>query len=153
MDEKGLITGNKNDIRALAVDGLIFGLLSSLGMVLVMASMAVLTGNPVKILLEHFGIGDLTSPIQGLLSHLAVSAIYGLLFGVLIWPVLWRFSSENWMGWLGGLVYAFLLLFLAQAAILPGLDFPLAQLPLWQWVLGHAIYGFVLGGLFSRKGM
>jgi hypothetical protein len=89
--------------------------------------------------------------VQGLLSHLAVSAIYGMLFGVLAWPVLRRFSSRKITGWLGGLVYAILLLLLAQIAILPGTNSPLEQIPFWQWALAHGVYGLILGGLFARK--
>jgi hypothetical protein len=151
MDKNGLITNSKSDIRTLAVDGLIFGLLSGLGMYLVMAILALLSGNSAATLMERFSVSGLASPIQGLLSHLAVSAIYGLLFGALVWPVLRRLTSTNLSGWLGGLGYAILLLFLAQIAILPGTDSPLAQLPFWEWALGHGIYGLVLGGLFAGK--
>jgi len=77
--------------------------------------------------------------------------LYGLLFGALVWPVLRHFSSASWVGWFGGLAYAVVLLLLAQIAILPGVNSPLAQLPFWQWAFGHSIYGFVLGGLFTRK--
>jgi hypothetical protein len=95
----------------------------------------------------------LTSPLQGLLSHLAVSAIYGVLFGALIWSILVRFSAAKIISIIAGLVYAIFLLMLAQTAILPGTGSPLAQLPFWQWALGHAIYGLTLGVLFARKSL
>lgn len=152
VDKKGVITINyKGDIRNLAVDGLILGLVSGLVMVLVMALLTLLSGNPVVDLLESFSIERPTLPLQGLLSHLSVSAIYGLLFGVLIWPILNHLSSPRWIGWLSGLGYGLLLLLLAQVAILPGLNSPLVRLPFWEWALGHLVYGLVLGGSFTRK--
>ncbi|HBX70857.1 MAG TPA: hypothetical protein DEH25_16130 [Chloroflexi bacterium] len=151
MDKFGLITNNKAKISNYAIDGLIFGLASGIAMILSMAIITLLLGESPAALLERFSAGELTSPLQGLLSHLAVSAIYGMLFGALIWPVLRRFASSQFLIWLGGMGYGALLLFLAQVAILPGTTSTLAQLPFWEWALGHGIYGLVLGGLFTRK--
>lgn len=151
MDKIGLLSENKNTISNWAVDGLIYGLVGGVAMFLGLAAFALISGDSPGALLERFSADGLTSPFQGLLSHLAVSAVYGLLFGTLIWPVLRRFSSFKLIGWFGGLGYALLLLLLAQIAIFPGVNSPLAQLPFWEWALGHVIYGLVLGGLFSRK--
>ena len=151
MDKTGLISRNKESVSNLAVDGLIYGLMSGVAMFISLAAFALLSGETPGAYLERFSAAGLTSPMQGLLSHLAVSAIYGVLFGALIWPMLVHFSSSKLIGWLGGVVYAILLLFLAQTAILPGTGSPLAQLPFWQWTLGHGVYGLVLGGLFTRK--
>ena len=104
MDKTGLITNSKGNIRNLAVDGLIFGVLSGLGMYLVMTVLVLFSRNSVTTLLERFSTGAMTSPLQGLFSHLAVSAIYGMLFGALIWPILQRFSAtktHGLAGWLG----------------------------------------------------
>jgi len=151
MDKTGLILKDRESGNNRAVDGLLYGLVGGIAMLVSLLAFALLTGDPPRTLLTRFSTGILTSPIQGLLSHLAVSAIYGLLFGALVWPVLRRFTSTKQSGWLGGLGYAILLLFLAQIAVLPGTNSPLARLPFWEWALGHAIYGLVLGGLFARK--
>ena len=151
MDKTGQISRKKLVISNLAVDGLIYGLMSGVAMVLSLAAFALLTGETPGAYLEHVSAGGLTSPLQGLLSHLAVSAIYGVLFGALIWSVLVRFSSAKIISIIAGLLYAAFLLFMAQTAILPGTSSPLAQLPFWQWALGHAVYGLVLGRLFAQK--
>jgi hypothetical protein len=151
MDNFSLISKEKENGNNRAVDGLLYGLVGGIAMLVSLLAFALLSGDLPGALLVRFSAGNSTSPIQGLLSHLAVSAIYGLLFGALVWPVLRHISSASWVGWLGGLAYAVLLLLLAQIAILPGVNSPLAQLPFWQWALGHGIYGLVLGGLFSRK--
>ena len=151
MDKTGLILRNKNSISNLAVDGLIYGLIGGIAMTISLAAFALIPGKTPNTYLERFSVSGLTSPMQGLLSHLAVSAIYGVLFGMLIWPVLARISPAKFISIIGGLVYAVILLLLAQTAILPGTGSPLAQLPFWQWVVGHVLYGLVLGGLFARK--
>jgi hypothetical protein len=151
MDKTDRITRNNVDISNRAVDGLIYGLISGVAMVLSLAAFALRSGETPGAYLEHFSAGGLTSPIQGLLSHLAVSAIYGVLFGALIWSMLIRFSPAKITSIIGGLVYAAVLLLLAQTAILPGTGSPLAQLTFWQWALAHAVYGLVLGSLFARK--
>jgi hypothetical protein len=151
MDKTDLILRNNNSVSNLAVDGLIYGLIGGLAMVLSLATFALLSGETPAAYLERFSAGGLTSPMQGLISHLAVSAIYGVLFGVLVWSVLARFSSTKIISVVGGLVYAAFLLMLAQVAILPGTNTPLSQIPTWQWALAHGVYGLVLGGLFARK--
>jgi len=151
MDKTSLILKDRESSNNRAVDGLLYGLVGGIAMLVSLLAFALLSGDPPGALLARFSAGNSTSPIQGLFSHLAVSAIYGLLFGAVVWPVLRHFSSASWVGWFGGLAYAVVLLLLAQIAILPGVNSPLAQLPFWQWALGHSIYGFVLGGLFTRK--
>lgn len=151
MDKTGQISENKISLSNLAVDGLIYGLVSGVAMYLCLAAFALLSGESPAAVLEHFSIGELTSPWQGLFSHLAVSGIYGALFGVLIWPVLGRISDRKIVSWLGGLSYAAILLLLAQIAILPNTNSPIDILSFWNWAIAHGVYGLVLGGLFSRK--
>jgi hypothetical protein len=84
MDKPGLISRNKNSISNLAVDGFIYGLMSGLAMYFSLAAFALLSGETPSTYLERFSVSGLTSPMRGLLSHLTVSAIYGILFGALI---------------------------------------------------------------------
>jgi hypothetical protein len=151
MDKVDIITEDKNSISNLAIDGVIFGLMGGIAMILFLGVVVLLVGETPADLMARFGMNESTSPVRGLISHLAVSAIYGALFGALVWPLLTRFASANMSGWVGGLIYAGLLYLLSQFAILPMANSPLTQIPLWWWALGHAIYGLVLGGLFARK--
>jgi len=123
---------------------------SGVAMYLSLAAFALLSGESPVAVASHFSTGELTSPWLGLFGHLAVSAIYGALFGALIWPVLRRASDRKIASWLGGLAFAAILLLLAQFAILPNTNSPLDILPYWHWVIAHGVYGLVLGGLFSR---
>ena len=151
MDKTDTIPENKIGISILAVDGVVYGLLGGVAMFLSLMAMALLSGEAPGEILARFRGGGITFPIVGLWGHLGVSAIYGVMFGVLIWPVLRRFSSRTISGGLGGILYAGFLVLLAQIAILPGTNSSLSQFPFWQWALGHGIYGLVLGGLFARK--
>lgn len=151
MDKVDIITDNKSSVSNLAVDGVLFGLMGGIAMILFLAIVGLLSGETPAALLARFGTGELTSPVRGLISHLAVAAIYGALFGALVWPLLTRFTTPAVSGWLGGLIYGGFLYLLSQFAILPMANSPLAQIPGWQWAMGHAIFGLVLGGLFARK--
>ena len=150
MDKTSDISDNRSNLNNLAVDGLIYGLVSGMAMYLSLAAFALLSGESPVVVASHFSTGELTSPWLGLFGHLAVSAIYGALFGALIWPLLKRASDRKIVIWLGGLAYAAILLLLAQFAILPNTNSPLDILPYWHWVIAHGVYGLVLGGLFSR---
>jgi len=151
MDKSDTLPENKIGISIRAVDGVVYGLLGGVAMFLSLMALALLSGEAPGVILARFIGGGITSPMVGLVGHLGVSAIYGVLFGVLIWPVLARYSSGKISGWLGGILYGGFLVLLAQIAILPGTNSSLSQFPFWQWALGHGIYGLVLGGLFVRK--
>ena len=149
-DNTGEFSGNTINYSQLAVDGLIYGVASGAAMFLSLAIFAVLTGESPVTVASHFTIGELTSPWVGLFGHLSVSAIYGALFGALIWPVLRRISDRKIVSWLAGLIFGVFLLLLAQFAVLPNTNSPLDILSYWHWAVAHVIYGLVLGGLFSR---
>jgi hypothetical protein len=151
MDNVDIIKDNRNQIGNLAVDGVLYGLLGGIGMFTFMAVIALLSGESLAILLARFSPDGYTAPIRGLFSHLAVSAIYGTLFGVLAWPLLTRFLPKIVSAWLGSLLFTGLLFLLSEFAVLPITKSPMNQVPSWQWALGHVVYGLVLGGMFYRK--
>jgi hypothetical protein len=151
MDKVDIIDDNRSGINYLAVDGVIYGLMGGILMYLFLAALALFSGENPAALLSRFSAGGLTSPVRGLISHLAVSAIYGAMFGVLVWPLLTKFTARKVYGWLGGLLFGSLLFLLSQIAVLPITNSPLGEIPTWQWGLGHALYGLILGGLFAKK--
>jgi hypothetical protein len=148
MDKTDTFPDNKS---SLAVDGVIFGMVAGVAMFLSLMVLATLSGETPGVILSRFSSGGITSPLLGLMGHLGVSAIYGVLFGLLIWPLLMRFSPGKISAVLAGILYAGFLVLLAQIAVLPGTSSSLSQFPLWQWALGHGIYGLVLGSMFSRR--
>jgi hypothetical protein len=151
MDKVDIINDNKSSLNNLAADGVIYGLMGGIIMYILLAALALFSGENPAALLARFSTGQLTSPIRGLLSHLAVSAIYGALFGMLVWPLLTRFTARRFYGYIGGLLFGSLLFLLSHIAVLPITNSPLGEIPTWEWGLGHALYGLVLGGLFASK--
>jgi hypothetical protein len=148
MDKTDTFTGNKS---GLAVDGVIYGLVAGAAMFASLMILAILSGDAPGVILTRFSGGGITSPFLGIFGHLGVSAIYGVLFGVLVWPLLSRTSSRIISAGFGGILYAGFLILLAQFVILPGMNSSLIQFPFWQFALGHVVYGLVLGSMFSRS--
>ena len=98
MDKTDIIPENKSGLSTLAVDGVIYGVVTGVAMFLSLMALALLSGEAPGIILARFSGGGITSPVLGMLGHLGVSAIYGVLFGVLIWPLLTRLSSRKISG-------------------------------------------------------
>jgi hypothetical protein len=127
-----------------AVSGLFSGLLAGIVMGLYLVFAGLLAGQGVAGYLAYFGLGKAVTPLAGLMLHLAISGIYGIIFGVV----------RHWVGldrrqavprWLVGLVYGLITWVLAVYLILPGLGSSLNQIPTLHFVLAHAVFGLVLG--------
>jgi hypothetical protein len=127
------------------------GLVAGLVMALFLALTGLLSGTPLLATLGYFDPGRAGSWLTGALAHLAVSAIYGLIFGLLlrlviaIRPSLWR------LPWLWGAVYGLMLLGLARGVVLTAVASPLVHIAAWQLGLAHLLYGLVLGLWLSRN--
>lgn len=129
-----------------AVDGLIAGAVAGVPM---LGYLLLTSGAAPADLLNRFAANSMTlSPFLSLVGHLAVSAIYGMLFS-LIWRTL-RGGARRSMRVIGGLVYGLSLFAVAEWIILPALQSPLLGLPTVHWALAHVIYGIVLG-LMNRS--
>lgn len=123
-----------------AARGLISGLIAGLVMALYLILASLLGGvGPVE-LLSRFGAGQV-SPAAGLFSHLAVSAVYGAVGGVVLNAVRGRLPAPSW---LLGLGYGLVLYLFAQV-ILRGAVSPMLQIPTLHLLVAHLVYGLVLG--------
>ena len=151
MDKTGNISEKNSNLGTLAADGLIYGLVGGIAMFISLALFALFVGVTPGSPLEIFSVEGVASPWQGLLGHLSISATYGALFGALIWPIKSYLVSRELFIWLAGLLFAVILLLVAQLAVFPTTSSPVEAFPTWQWAFAHGIYGLVLGGLFARK--
>ena len=134
-----------------AVDGLLAGLVGGLAMGLFLGLADGLAGRSPLELLAYFDPAQTGSWLAGLLAHLAVSAIYGVGFGLLLGVVgRIRPSALRWL-WLLGLGYGLLLWLVALGLVVTAVGAPLAQIPAWQFALAHLIYGLVLGFWLGRN--
>lgn len=134
-----------------AVDGLLAGAGAGIAMVLFLILAGFLLGNSPTLVLGRFDIQVGGRPLVGLLTHIAISAIYGLIFAILFlwlsrfWPFLLRW------GWLSGLVYGVLLYGIARGAFYAGTNSGLVQFAPLALLAAHLLYGLVLGLIIGRK--
>ena len=135
----------------MAVDGLLAGILGGLAMAVYLVLSSFLNGASPAVTLGRFDPSLQGVWLPGVLAHLAVSAVYGVIFALLFalpirrWPALRRF------GWLVGLAYGLILMALAQGVLLPATGSPLLQMGAIHLALAHALYGVVLGYEVSRR--
>ncbi len=135
----------QKSIGETAVDGLLAGLVGGVAMALFLVMTGWLTGTPPLTTLAYFDPAQTGSWLTGLLAHLAVSAIYGVVFGLLM-GVLGRLRpSLTKLTWLWGVGYGLVLWLLGLGVVLTAVGVTLAQIPAWQFALAHVVYGGVLG--------
>ena len=135
-----------------AVDGLLSGAFAGVLMAAFLLVAGWTAGQSWEWVLRQFDPGPEPTPVTGIVTHLAVSGVYGILFGSA-----WRPMSRilrRLPAWLAGLAYGLLLLLLAvmvtSARATLGAGTWLQGLPAAQLAIAHAIYGLSLGWLVSR---
>ncbi len=133
-----------------AIDGFIGGILAGLAMGLVLVVGEWILGITPGTVLGRFSPADSSQPMTGALVHIAVSSIYGLVFGLLIYPVR-KIIRRNLPVWAFGLIYGGILFLLAQSVFLSGIDSSLRAIPAWLFLLGHLVYGGLLGWWVGRN--
>jgi hypothetical protein len=129
-----------------AVDGLLAGLAAGVVMAVYLLITGVVSGEGIGNILGRFAPGEPTTPIAGALSHLAVSAIYGAVFGIISMPLRKRVPA-----WVAGLVFGVVLFLIAQYALLPGTGSTLLEMSPLNFGIAHLMYGLVLGWQVGRK--
>ncbi len=133
-----------------AAAGLLHGLAAGLAMAVVFVLAGLLRGQrPAETLAAFILNGQpvASNALTGLLGHLAVAGVYGLIWG-LAWRVIGRRTAIP--AWLGGLVYGLLLWGVAQLLV-RSIGASLAAIAPWALLVGHLIYGAVLGFLSGRS--
>jgi hypothetical protein len=134
-----------------ALDGLFGGLAGGVTMAAYLVAWGLIMGMGPGAVLGMFDPDQRNVAAAGALTHLAVAAVYGILFG-LIWWVLRRGLRLGVPAWLAGVVYGLLLLLAAKAVVLPAAGSPLAEIPTLHFTVAHIIYGATLGFLSERIG-
>lgn len=143
--EKTYLKRTEKSAGDTAVDGLVAGLVAGLAMAVFLALAGLTSGTPPLTTLGYFDPARAGNWLTGLLAHLAVSAIYGVVFALLL-GLLGRIRpSLMRLVWLWGVVYGLVLLAAAYGVVFTAVTSPLAQVAIWQMGLAHVIYGLVLG--------
>ena len=130
-----------------AVGGLLHGLAAGLAMAVFLVAAGLVQGQTPASVLGVFTISGEPNVLAGLLGHLAVAGVYGL-----VWGVAWRLLGPRLRvpAILAGLVYGLLLWGVSQVLV-RSIGAQLALLAPWALLGGHLVYGLVVG-LLSRKG-
>lgn len=144
-------TRKERSIGDTAVDGLIAGLIAGVGMALYLVLASLLTGAGPLTTLGLFDPARAGNGVTGMLAHLAVSAIYGAIFALLLKGLGQIRPSLFSVSWAAGVVYGLLLFGLAWWLMLPAVNAPLLQIPSLHFALGHVVYGLLLGYWLGRK--
>ena len=132
-----------------AVDGLLAGMTGGAVMVVYLIAANWLAGVEPGATLGLFSAGGTASPAVGLISHLAVSGVYGVIFG-LVWRLVAQWLS--WIPvWLAGVAYGLVLLALALSILLPAANSPLLAVPPIHFAIAHGLYGLTLGFVAGRR--
>lgn len=135
-----------------AVEGLLNGILAGIAMAVWIVAVEWLNGIAPQNALGYFDPGDNASPLIGLILHLAVAGVYGVVFGILTALVLRIRNAppKRWWGPVLGALYGVLIFGVATSIILPQTGSELLLLPLWALTVAHLIYGIGLGTLQLR---
>lgn len=129
----------------LAVDGLLQGLTAGVIMLAFLVGAELVEGVAPAAVLSRFGLPGSATPLTGLLGHLAVSAVLGVVWGVLYGSLLRRTPLPAWvLGAAYGLaLYAGATLFVVSVT-------GLAAFAPWALLTAHVLYGVTLGLLSGR---
>lgn len=133
-----------------AVSGLLNGLVAGAAMTgYLLVALGIAGESPAEVMSRFGPAGGASSPLVGAVSHVAMSAIYGILFALL-----WRWLSARFpqtgTALLAGLIYGGALFALATLLLLPVAGSPLLGI-LLHFGVAHALYGLVLGYLHRPK--
>ncbi|NUM47755.1 MAG: hypothetical protein HUU38_23870 [Anaerolineales bacterium] len=140
-------TQQNSKIGDAAVDGLLAGLGAGVVMGVYLLVTGIFAGEAMGTILGRFAPGGEATPLTGVLSHLAVSAIYGAMFGVMANVLRKRVPI-----WAAGLVFGLGLFMIAQYALLPGTGSALLEVSPVHFGIAHGLYGGMLGWQVGRRG-
>lgn len=138
-----------------AVEGLFSGMLAGIVMAGYLIAAGLWLGEMPGEVLARFAPEGAPAALPGFLMHLAVSGVYGLLFGLIcqITAQRWKWAPPAWQAGIAGGVFGLALFFFAQTVILPGTSSALSEFVPVHFALAHLIYGASLGAIMNRNAM
>ena len=134
-----------------AVDGLLGGALGGGLMAIYLIIAGLIGGDGVGVIMARFAPPGNSSPLVGTVAHLAVSAIYGVIFALALAIIgrLWPQTSK--LSWILGAIYGLTLWLVAEFIVLPAVDSPLQMIQPVHFALAHLVYGLTLGLIVGRS--
>ena len=134
-----------------AVDGLLGGALGGGLMAIYLVITGLISGDGIGVTMGRFTPPGNSSPLVGTIAHLAVSALYGVIFALALAIIgrIWPNTSK--LSWLLGAIYGLTLWLAAEFIVLPAADSPLQMIQPVHFALAHLVYGLTLGLIVARS--
>lgn len=142
-----------------AVEGLVAGIAGGVAMAALVLVIEWAAGTGPLTTLGYFDAsatadsGTAAAAVRGLVTHLAVSGVYGVVFGMIVALVKRGRRARPGGAWLipAGALYGLIVLAVAEWVILPRTTSVLGELPLWVLTAAHLVYGVVLAEGMGRS--
>ena len=134
-----------------AVDGLLAGGAAGIVMAAYLGIAGLAQGFSIGATFGRFDPTGAALPITGLLIHLAVSGVYGMVYGLGRRMTAGVPGLGRLPGWLAGGLDGAILLALAWTLVLSGADSPLLEFPRPHLAAAHGVYGLALGLLAGAQ--
>jgi hypothetical protein len=150
MAERSKLTITNKSTGDSAADGVLVGLVAGVASGLLLVIIGLFSGDDPTVVLARFNIGLADSALVGGLIHMATSTVYGIGFGILYQTVYKRWLVIDRWSWLVGVLYGLLLLLIAEAALIAGIETGLREVPFLAFAAFHIVYGFTLGLAMKR---
>ena len=150
MNQTNAVINSRSAVGDAAVDGLFGGIAAGLLMAIYLGAYAMISGEGLAVMFGRFAVGDGAAPLQGLVLHLAVSSVYGVIYGIITKSIVPAGRISRFAA-LTGLLYGLLLFAVAVVVLLPMTNSALLEIPLLHFAIAHALYGLVLGTLAGRS--
>jgi uncharacterized membrane protein YagU involved in acid resistance len=147
MREASSYPGQHSTTGDAAVEGLFSGMIAGIAMVVYLLLAGLTFGEEPLAMLSHFGGSGGSTALVGLLLHLGVSGVYGIVFALICQLTARRrgFRPTLWLVGVVGGAYGLILWFLAQSILLPATSSPLMAIPGGHLLVAHLIFGIFLG--------
>jgi hypothetical protein len=151
MEKTRRIATNDIPRSEAAVDGLFGGMWAGAAMAVVIIIAGLWNGDTISESISRFSPIESPDPLTAVVTHLALSAVYGLVYAILINIFHKIFRLSGWINLLMGVPYGLLLWLLAVGVWLPVAASSLIEIPPVMLALAHLIYGLILGLYMSVK--
>jgi hypothetical protein len=137
----------------LAVDGIFTGIEAGIIMAVFLVVVSASQRISASEVLVAFSLQQPGTLIGGLLTHLALSCIYGILFSLCFYFIGRRnaFLRNTISGLAAGLAYGVILFLAAEFFLFNITATLLERLPLTLLLVAHLVYGLALGLLIQRR--
>jgi hypothetical protein len=149
-NNKSFTVNTRRGLGDIALDGLWPGFVGGLLMLIYLVLAGLLNGDQPLTVLGYFLPDESLPPLAGLATHLAVSAVHGIIFALLT-AVAGKRLANGRIILAAGVLYSLLLWLTAVLIIIPSDLSGLGGIPGGHLLVGHLIYGAAMGLVLAKS--